>query len=270
MRQLSGLDVGFLLMETDTTYGHVNSLSVYDTPVDGFDPFTAVRDRFDIMTGHLDPLRRKLVEVPFDLDRPYWIDDADFDIDYHVRHLGLAPPGADDQLAEQVARIIGRKLDRSRPLWEAYVIEGLHDGRWALLQKTHHATMDGALGMMMLKMFTDVAPDVEHGYERREWEGEEPPSQAELLQSALRNLAMNPVRGVRLSLSVIRDLADAAGVSSVSGAVSRAPAPVRVSTRSRRRRIRVAERSRRHHMSRRSRRLLSLTALDDLLAMLDT
>ncbi|BAN03730.1 WS/DGAT/MGAT family O-acyltransferase [Ilumatobacter coccineus] len=222
MKQLTGLDVSFLVMETPTTYGHVNGLSIYERPSDDFDPFTEVRKRLSIMVDHLEPLRRKLVEVPFELDRPYWIEDADFDIDFHVRHLGLAPPGATDQLAEQVARIVGRKMDRSRPLWEAYVIEGLADGRWALLQKTHHATIDGASGVIMLKMFTEDSPDEVYGYEHQPWVGEEPPSRAEMLQRAARNLALNPLRGVRLGLSMVRDVADAAGVSSVSGAVTTA------------------------------------------------
>ena len=98
------------------------------------------------MIGRLEPMRRRLVEVPLRLDHPYWIDDPDFDLDYHVRHIGLAPPGAADQLAEQVARIVGRPMDRSHPLWECYVIEGLADGRWAMLTKTHHSTIDGASG----------------------------------------------------------------------------------------------------------------------------
>ena len=217
MKQLTGMDVSFLLMETANTYGHVNGLSIYERPSPDFDPFTEVRKRLGIMVGHLEPLRRKVVEVPFELDRPYWIEDADFDLDFHVRHIGLAPPGAADQLAEQVARIVGRRMDRSRPLWEAYVIEGLADGRWALLQKTHHATIDGASGVIMLKMFTDDSPDAIYPLEHREWVGEQPPSRAEMLQAAAKNLAINPVKGMRLSLSVLRDLADSMGVTSVSG-----------------------------------------------------
>lgn len=222
MKQLSGLDVSFLVMETPNTYGHVNGLSIYERPSPDFDPFHTVRERLNVMVGHLEPLRRKLVEVPFELDRPYWIEDKDFDIDYHVRHIGLAPPGAADQLAEQVARIVGRKMDRNRPLWEAYVIEGLADGRWALLQKTHHATIDGASGVIMLKMFTDDTPDAVWGYEEQPWEGEDPPPRGELLQKAMRNIALNPIRGMRLGLSMVRDAADAAGVASVSGVVSTA------------------------------------------------
>lgn len=222
MKQLTGVDLSFLLMETPNSYGHVNGLSIYERPSEDFDPFTTVRERLGIMVGHLEPLRRKVVEVPLELDRPYWVEDADFDLDYHVRHIGLAPPGAADQLAEQVARIVGRKMDRSRPLWEAYVIEGLADGRWALLQKTHHATIDGAAGVIMLRMFTDLTPDAVYGYEPIEWQGEEPPSNAEMLQRATRNLVMNPVRGARLSLGIVRDVADSAGIHGVSDLASKA------------------------------------------------
>ncbi len=222
MKQLTGLDVSFLLMETPNTYGHVNGLSIYERPSPEFDPFTEVRERFSIMVGHLEPLRRRVVEVPFELDRPYWTEDNNFDIDYHVRHIGLAPPGADDQLAEQVARIVARHMDRSRPLWEAYVIEGLADGRWALLQKIHHATIDGASGVIMLKMFTDTVRDAVYPLEHRAWVGEEPPSRGEMLQRAAKNLAVNPIRQARLSLNIVRDLADAAGVTSVSGIASQA------------------------------------------------
>ena len=222
MKQLTGVDVGFLLMETPTSYGHVNGLSIYQRPSPEFEPFAAVRERLNIMVGHLEPLRRKVVEVPLGLDRPYWVEDDEFDLDFHVRHIGLAPPGAADQLAEQVARIVGRKMDRARPLWEAYVIEGLADGRWALLQKTHHATIDGASGVIMLRMFTDLTPDAEYAYQEQSWTGERPPSDAAMLQRATRNLLVNPVKGTRLGLGLLRDAADAAGIKSVSDLAGRA------------------------------------------------
>ncbi|NND74478.1 MAG: wax ester/triacylglycerol synthase family O-acyltransferase [Ilumatobacter sp.] len=231
MKQLTGLDVSFLSMETKNTYGHVNGLSIYDRPSADFDPFAAVRERLGVMVGHLEPLRRKVVEVPFELDRPYWVEDKDFDLDYHVRHIGLAPPGAADQLAEQVARIVGRPMDRTRPLWEAYVIEGLADGRWALLQKTHHATIDGAAGVIMMNMLTDETRDAKWQLEPRDWTGEDPPSRADMLQRAARNLAMNPVRQMRLSLNLLRDMADAAGVTSLSGAAAQARNSLGVITR---------------------------------------
>jgi len=222
VKQLTGVDLSFLLMETRNNYGHVSGLSIYERPSDDFDPFEIVRQRYRVMVGHLEPLRRRVVEVPLGLDRPYWVTDADFDLDFHVRHIGLAPPGAADQLGEQIARIVARKMDRSRPLWEVYVIEGLADGRWALLQKTHHATIDGAAGVMMLKMFTDEERDTEWGLVEQGWSGQAPPGNTEMLQRALRNLALNPVRGARLSLGIVRDLADAAGLTSIGGLASSA------------------------------------------------
>ena len=215
MKQLSGLDASFLYMETPNTYGHVSGLAIYERPDGDFDPFQAAYDRFDALIGRLEPMRRRLVEVPFKLDHPYWIDDPDFDLNYHVRHIGLAPPGGADQLAEQVARIVGRRMDRSRPLWEAYVIEGLADGRWAMLTKTHHAIIDGASGVLLLSMLTDPSPDTPMP-DHVDWVGEAVPSDRILLERTMRNLAMNPVKGMRLSLRLLRNFAEAAGVDSVS------------------------------------------------------
>jgi len=113
-------------------------------------------------------------------------------------------------------------MDRSRLLWEACVLEGLADGRWALLQKTHHATIDGTSGVIMRRMFTDLTPDAEYGYKSKPWTGEEPPSQAEMLQRATMHLVTNPVKGVRLGLGLMRDVANAAGIKSVGDVAGRA------------------------------------------------
>ena len=215
MKQLTGLDASFLYMETATTFGHVSGLGIYERPTPEFDPFQVVYERFGALVGQAEPMRRKLVEVPFRLDHPWWIDDQEFDLDYHVRHIGLAPPGGADQLTEQVARIVGRRMDRSRPLWEVYVIEGLADGRWALLTKTHHATIDGAAGVILLNMLTDTDPNTPAAI-AVDWEGEPPPSQSELLQLTLQRLATNPVKGMRLQLKLVRNLAGALGITSVS------------------------------------------------------
>ena len=221
MKQLSGLDASFLYMETPNTYGHVNGLAIYERPSPDFDPYQAAYDRFNALIGRLEPMRRRLVEVPFQLDHPYWIDDPDFDLNFHVRHLGLAPPGGADQLAEQVARIVGRRMDRSRPLWEAYVIEGLADGRWAMLTKTHHATIDGASGVLLLNMLTDPSADAPWP-EHADWVGEPVPSDRDLLERTMRNLALNPVKGMRLSLRMVRNFAEVAGIDSVSAIAGQA------------------------------------------------
>lgn len=220
MQQLSGLDASFLYMETPNTYGHVNGLSIYERPSPDFEPFEHVYKRFGDMVGNLAPFRRRLVEVPFGLDHPYWIDDPNFDLDYHVRHIGLAPPGAADQLCEQVSRIVGRHMDRTRPLWEVYVIEGLADGRWAMLSKTHHATIDGAAGVIMLKMMTESSADAPWEMEPKPWTGEPIPSNSDLLLATARHLASNPVKAARLQLRMVRQLAAAAGVHSVSDAAA--------------------------------------------------
>ena len=221
MKQLTGLDAAFLYMETPTTYGHVNGLAIYQRPSPDFDPYRAVYERFGSMVGHMEPLRRRVVDVPFGLDHPYWIDDPHFDLDFHVRQIGLAPPGAADQLAEQVARIIGRPMDRNHPLWEVYVIEGLGDDRWAMLTKFHHATVDGAAGVIMLKLFTDVSPDAPPQFEPVAWEGEDIPTDRDLLRRTAGHLVANPAKAARLSLRVVRNAASAAGLTSLSGMASR-------------------------------------------------
>ena len=220
MKQLSGLDASFLSMETPTTFGHVNGLGIYERPSPDFEPYPLVRERMAAIIGRLEPMRRRLVEVPFGLDHPYWIDDPHFDLDFHVRHLGLAPPGTMDQLGEQVARIIGRPMDRTHPLWEMYVIEGLADGRWAVLTKTHHATVDGAAGVLLLTMLTDDCADAPTP-EPVAWDPEPVPSDMELLKRTALHLAANPVKATRLQLRLVRDIARSAGIDSVAGLAGR-------------------------------------------------
>ena len=151
MRQLSGIDVSFLNMETPTVFGHVSSLNIYDpTTAPGGAGLDVTKQIILERMDQLVPFRRRLVEVPLGLDLPYWVEDDTFDIDFHVRHHAVAPPGTPEQLADAVSRIVSRPLDRSRPLWELYVIEGLEGGRIAQLTKVHHATIDGASGALML------------------------------------------------------------------------------------------------------------------------
>lgn len=222
MKQLTGLDASFLYMETKNTYGHVNGLSVFKRPSSDYDAFAAVRERFGALTGHLEPMRRRLVNTPLRLDHPYWIDDPHFDLDYHVRHIGIPPPASDEQLCEQIARIIGRHMDRTRPLWEVYVIEGLPDDRWALLTKYHHATIDGAAGVIMLRLITEAAADAPFPFQPVEWEGEPIPADSDLIKRTVSSLVANPVKAARLQLKFVRQLAEAAGVDSVSGVASQA------------------------------------------------
>ncbi|OBF85427.1 diacylglycerol O-acyltransferase [Mycobacterium sp. 852002-51163_SCH5372311] len=227
MKQLTGLDAAFLHMETSTTFGHVTGLMIFERPSPDYDPYAAVYEKYASLVGELEPMRRRLVEVPFGLDHPYWIFDPNFDLDYHIRELHLARPGLVDQLADQVCRIVGRPMDRTRPLWEVYVIDGLADGRWALLTKYHHATIDGASGQLMLQIVTDTEPDVPPPGPGPAWEPEALPSSAELLRRTAGELARNPFRAMLVQARIVGQLADAAGIHSVSSAASRAGAAVK-------------------------------------------
>ena len=207
MKQLSGLDASFLYMETPTSFGHVSSLSVYDRPSPDFRPYEAFRRHLEARLPELEPFRRRLVEVPFELDHPWWVEDPDFDLDFHVRHIAVPPPGSDRELAELVARSIGRPLDRSRPLWEAYVIEGLADDRWAVLLKLHHATIDGAAGAELLTMLLDQQPSEAEPPSAPPPTGEPVPTPGELLGRTFLNFAARPQRLLRAQLRAMEDTA---------------------------------------------------------------
>jgi WS/DGAT/MGAT family acyltransferase len=232
LKQLTGLDGSFLYMETPTTFGHVNGLAIYERPSADFDPYAAVHRRFASKVGELEPMRRRVVEVPFGLDHPYWVADPHFDLDFHIRHMSLAPPGRREQLADQVARIVGRPMDRTRPLWEVYVIEGLEGGDWALLTKYHHATIDGASGVIMMTLMNDLTPDAPPPGESPPWEPEEIPSEMELLRLAIANLLRNPAKAVRTQLRMLRDVTAAAGITGLSSAAQQAAAAVKALTSS--------------------------------------
>src|SRR3954453_8301101 len=174
------------------------------------------------MVGHVEPMRRRLVEVPFSLDHPWWIEDPNFDLSFHIRALSLAKPGYADQLADQVARIHGRPMDRTRPLGEVYVIAGLGEGRWALLTKYHHATIDGASGQIMLEMVTSPTADGNDVMDPLPWNPEPIPSNADLIRRAINNMLRNPARSFRVQMRIVRDVANAAGLPGIGSAAARA------------------------------------------------
>src|SRR5712671_2669527 len=160
MQQLTGLDASFLALETANATGHVGGLSVLD-PSAAPKPLTLAR-LTEVMAERVPlvpVLRRKLLEVPLGLDQPYWIDDADFDIEYHIREVALPGPGSQAQLTEQVARLHARPLDRRRPLWEIYLITGLAKRRAAVYTKIHHSAIDGASGAELLTVLLDLVPE---------------------------------------------------------------------------------------------------------------
>jgi diacylglycerol O-acyltransferase len=208
MRQLSGIDVSFLNMEGGGTYGHVSSLNLFDPAgaPGGAGP-DAMKQLILERIDQLAPFRRRLVEVPLGLDLPYWIEDPDFDIDFHVRHHAVPPPGTPEQLGEVVSRIHARALDRRKPLWELYVIEGVDDGRLvAQLTKVHHAAIDGAAGAMMLSAILDTDPDVRPTGAPAPWTPESVPTDGELLQRTALEYVRRPEKMIRLSVRAMREL----------------------------------------------------------------
>jgi diacylglycerol O-acyltransferase len=227
VRQLTSLDAQFLNVESPTTVGHVGSLIVLDpgTAPGGRWDLESVRAVFEPRLHLAAPLRQRLVEVPLGLGRPYWVDDPHFDIEFHLRELALPSPGTREQLGEQVARIHARQLDRSRPLWEAYVITGLEGGRSAFYSKIHHAAIDGVSGAEILETIMDVSveprdvpPEDEPFVPRRL------PSTMNLVRRGVQQLAFNPVEllaTVPRSIQYVDQLPGAGnvpGVRLVSGA----------------------------------------------------
>ncbi len=211
MRQLSGVDASFLNMETASVFGHVSSLNIYD-PKDapggaGLEATKqTILERIDLLA----PFRRRLVEVPLGLDLPYWIEDSNFDIDFHVRHHAVAPPGTAQQLAEAISRIVARPLDRARPLWELYVIEGVDEGRLiAQLTKVHHAAIDGASGALMLAAILDLDPEYRPVSGPAPWEPEVVPTDEQLLRMTFGEFLRRPEKMIRLGVRTTRELAAA-------------------------------------------------------------
>lgn len=219
MRQLTSVDAQFLALENARQSGHVGGLAILD-------PSTAPEGKLELLDIQrmlaerlplLPPLRWRLAEVPFGLDYPYWVDDPDFDLDFHVRELALPPPGTDEKLAEQVARIVSRPLDRARPLWELYLIHGLEDGCVAMLTKIHHATIDGLSGAEIMAVLFDLEPEGRELPERSGRRGGERPSEVEMLARGLIGLPRYPLRMFRALPGALPNL-DETAFGSLPGA----------------------------------------------------
>jgi diacylglycerol O-acyltransferase len=221
VRQLTSLDAQFLAVESARIYGHVGTLGIYD-------PTTAPGGHFDMQDVTrllrerlhlLPPLRWRLVPVPLGLDLPYWADDPDFDLDFHVRETAVPAPGDDQALAETVARLFGRPLDRGRPLWEVYVIEGLAGGRVGLLTKIHHAVVDGISGNEIMSMVLDPDPEGRELPPAPPDRGPPPPlpGEREMLVRGLLGLPRQPLRALRTLPSTVSSFTDLPGANALPG-----------------------------------------------------
>lgn len=160
VRQLTSFDAQFLAIEDARNFSHVSGLAILDpsTAPGGSLALTDLQHLIEERLHLLPPFRWRLAEVPFGIDHPWWVDDSDFDIEFHVRELALPAPGNDAQLTAQVERLVSRPLDRSRPLWEFYLIQGLKNGRVGLLPKIHHAVVDGVSGAEIMGILFDLEP----------------------------------------------------------------------------------------------------------------
>ena len=206
MERLTGLDAAFLALETPSTHMHVMATMVLDpSDVPGGFTVDTLRELIAERLPRLEPFRRRVVEVPFGVHHPVWIEDPDFDLDYHVRRAALPAPGGMKELAELTAEIAGRQLDRRRPLWELWVVEGLEHGHVGVIAKMHHAAIDGVLGVDLMTEIFDLEPTPAPPKPPEELpEPERLPSDAELLLGAFTSIARQPLRMVRASRNLAR------------------------------------------------------------------
>lgn len=230
MRQLTSLDSQFLALETRRQTGHVASVAILDPSTTATGTLTCA-DIEALITERLPslpPLRWRLREVPLGLDYPYWIDDEDFDLHFHVRELGLAVPGTDEQLAEQVARIVSRPLDRARPLWELYLISGLQSGHVAMLTKIHHAVIDGMSGAEIMGLLLDLTPEIRTIETTGPWgDNEAVPGDLGMLARGIAGAARWPLRAMTALPRALPNLEETQfktipGASALGRVVSRA------------------------------------------------
>ena len=149
METMSPLDASFLHVEDAVTHMHIGSVGIFEGPPPGPGE---VRDAIAARLPLVPRYRQKVRFVPFELGRPVWVDDPHFNLDYHVRRTALPAPGGDDELRNLVGRVMSQQLDRSKPLWELWVAEGLDSGRWAMVSKTHHCMVDGVSGTDLLSV----------------------------------------------------------------------------------------------------------------------
>ena len=189
MRQLQGMDASFVALETRNSPMHIGNILIYnpETAPGGFVRFKDILAFYASRLQLSKTVRQRLVRVPFDLDYPYWIEDPDFDLEYHVRHLALPKPGDWRQLCIQAARIFARPLDLTRPPWEFTVIEGLDKipgvtpGSFAVITKVHHSAIDGVSGIDLLEALHTTDAHAPPPNEPDTWVPEEVPNAATLL-----------------------------------------------------------------------------------------
>src|SRR5919206_2449110 len=190
MERMSATDAGFFYAEGGNTPMHVGSVCVFEGPAPSYG------DLVRLLLGKLPQVpryRQRVRTVPLGLGRPMWVDDEHFQILYHVRHTAVPRPGGAEQLRNLAGRVLGQRLDMTKPLWEAWLVEGLEEGRWALISKVHHCMVDGIAGTDLMQVIFDLSPNATHE-EPRPWTAQRDPSSLELMAGAVQDTVTHPLR----------------------------------------------------------------------------
>src|SRR5688500_14479904 len=187
--RMSALDASFFYAESENTPMHVGSVAVFEGPAPSYgDVVRLLLSKLPLVPRY----RQRVREVPLQLGRPVWVDDPHFQILYHVRHTAVPGPGSDEQLRNLAGRVLGQRLDMAKPLWELWLVEGLADGRWAIISKVHHAMVDGIAGTDLMELMFDLTPDATHD-EPRDWTPQRNPSGLGMVAGAVTETVTHPL-----------------------------------------------------------------------------
>jgi WS/DGAT/MGAT family acyltransferase len=197
---MSPQDASFLHVEDAVSHMHIGSVAVFEGPPLNSEEFeTMIAGKLPAVPRY----RQKVRFVPFDLGRPVWVDDPHFNLGYHLRHTALASPGGDRELRNLVGRVMSQQLDRHKPLWEMWLVEGLDRGHWALVSKTHHCMVDGVSGTDLLTVVLDSEPEPPRPL-TDQWQPEPEPSNLRLARDALTDLVASPYEQLRAARASTR------------------------------------------------------------------
>src|SRR5881398_3191788 len=189
--RLTSTDASFLAQEGPSSHMHVGAVMIFEGPPPAYDEFvTQIRARLNLVPRY----RQKLAFPPLETGRPVWIDDPSFNLEYHVRHTALPAPGSEEQLRALAARIHSQRLDRAKPLWETWLVQGLERNRFALISKTHHALVDGISGVDLMTVLFDLTPIPPTApYEGEPWSAQPEPSSVALAARGIKGLLRLPL-----------------------------------------------------------------------------
>lgn len=200
MDRMSPLDASFLHVENDVNHMHIGSVAIFDGPAP---PYEELVDMIASKLQKVPRYRQRVHFVPLELGRPMWVDDPHFNIEYHLRHTALPPPGGEQELRNLVGRVMAQQLDRHKALWELWMVEGLEGRRWATVSKTHHCMVDGVSGTDLMAVIMDASPDPEP--EKPDaWEPEPQPSRLDLVKNALFERTVSPYERLRTARAALR------------------------------------------------------------------